>query len=322
MITYLWLIVGFILLIKGADYFVEGSAGIAKLFRIPSMIIGMTIVAMGTSAPECAVSTVASIKGNNGIAISNAIGSNICNLILVCGLCAVIRPLPVQVSTLKREFPFSIVAQILLLFLGADYILFGKNAVNQVGHIDGIILLVVFAIFLYWMVRVTMESRKNNGTSITEEEKEESLPTYKCVIYILLGVVAILVGSDLAVDSATVIAKQFGLSETMIGLTIIAIGTSLPELVTSLVAAKKGEVDMAIGNVIGSNIFNVLFVIGIASTISPIAILMESVYDAIFLNLVSIIVLLFASTDKKIGRIEGLFMLAMYAAYMTYVCLR
>lgn len=320
MVTYLWLIVGFILLIKGADYFVEGSAGIAKLFRIPSMIIGMTIVAMGTSAPECAVSTVASIKGNNGIAISNAIGSNICNLLLVCGLCAVIRPLPVQISTLKREFPFSIVAQILLLFLGADYLLFGKDATNQVGHIDGVILLIVFAIFLYWMVRVTMASRKNESN--IEEEKKESLPTYKCIAYILLGVVAILVGSDLAVDSATIIAKQFGLSETMIGLTIIAIGTSLPELVTSLVAAKKGEVDMAIGNVIGSNVFNVLFVIGIASAISPIAILMESVYDAIFLCLVSIVVLLFASTDKKIGRVEGFFMLIMYASYMTYVCLR
>lgn len=320
MITYLWLIVGFILLIKGADYFVEGSAGIAKLFRIPSMIIGMTIVAMGTSAPECAVSTVASIKGNNGIAISNAIGSNICNLLLVCGLCAVIRPLPVQISTLKREFPFSIIAEILLLFLGADYLLFGKNVQNQVGHIDGVILLIVFAIFLYWMVHVTLASRKNQNNE--KEDASEALPTYKCVIYILLGVVAILVGSDLAVDSATVIAKQFGLSETMIGLTIIAIGTSLPELVTSLVAAKKGEVDMAIGNVIGSNIFNVLFVIGIASTISPIAILMESVYDLIFLCIVSIIVLLFASTDKKIGRMEGLFMLAMYGAYMAYVCMR
>lgn len=320
MITYLWLVVGFILLIKGADYFVEGSAGIAKLFHIPSMIIGMTIVAMGTSAPECAVSTVASIKGNNGIAISNAVGSNICNLLLVCGLCAVIRPLPVQISTLKREFPFSIIAQILLLFLGADYLLFGKNVQNQIGHIDGVILLIVFIIFLYWMVRVTLVSRKNQD--VTEEDKSESLPTYKCVLYILLGVVAILVGSDLAVDSATVIAKQFGLSETMIGLTIIAIGTSLPELVTSLVAAKKGEVDMAIGNVIGSNIFNVLFVIGIASAISPIAILMESVYDLIFLCIVSIIVLLFASTDKKIGRMEGFFMLVMYGAYMTYVCMR
>lgn len=320
MITYLWLVIGFILLIKGADYFVEGSAGIAKLFRIPSMIIGMTIVAMGTSAPECAVSTVASIKGNNGIAISNAVGSNICNLLLVCGLCAVIRPLPVQISTLKREFPFSIIAQILLLFLGADYLLFGKNAQNQIGHIDGIILLIVFIIFLYWMVRVTLISRKNQD--IKEEDKSESLPTYKCVLYSLLGVVAILVGSDLAVDSATVIAKQFGLSENMIGLTIIAIGTSLPELVTSLVAAKKGEVDMAIGNVIGSNIFNVLLVIGIASAISPIAILMESVYDLIFLCIVSIIVLLFASTDKKIGRMEGFFMLVMYGAYMTYVCMR
>lgn len=320
MIAYLWLIVGFILLIKGADYFVEGSAGIAKLFHIPSMIIGMTIVAMGTSAPECAVSTVASIKGNNGIAISNAIGSNICNLLLVCGLCAVIRPLPVQVSTLKREFPFSIIAEILLLFLGADYLLFGENVQNKVGHIDGVILLIVFAIFLYWMVHVTLASRKNQNAA--KEDTSEALPTYKCVIYILLGVIAILVGSDLAVDSATLIAKQFGLSETMIGLTIIAIGTSLPELVTSLVAAKKGEVDMAIGNVIGSNVFNVLFVIGIASTISPIAILMESVYDLIFLCIVSIIILLFASTDKKIGRMEGLFMLVMYGSYMAYVCMR
>lgn len=319
MITYFWLIIGFVLLIKGADYFVDGSANVAKIFKIPSIIIGMTIVAMGTSAPECAVSTLASIKNNNGIAISNAVGSNICNLLLVCGLCALLCPLPVQVSTLKKEFPFSIIAEVLLLFLSADYIIFGITADNKVGRIDGAILLLVFILFLTWMVKTTLAARK----SITvEEEKEEALPIYKCIAYIILGVFAILVGSDLAVDSATVIATRFGLSENMIGLTIIALGTSLPELVTSVVAAKKGEVDMAIGNVIGSNIFNVLLVVGLASAISPIGILMESVYDLIFLCLSSVIVWLFASTDKKIGRIEGFFMVIMYAAYMVYVCFR
>lgn len=320
--AYVWLVVGFILLIKGADYFVEGSAGVAKSFHIPGIIIGMTIVAMGTSAPECAVSTVASLKGNNGIAISNVVGSNICNLLLVCGMCALIKALPVQVSTIKREFPFSIIAQVVLLFLGADYILFGKDADNILGRIDGIILLAMFIFFLCWMVRVTMKSRKQGASANEVAEDEKPLPITRCLIYIVLGIAAIIFGSDVAVDSASLIAKQFGLSENMIGLTVIAVGTSLPELVTSMVAAKKGEVDMAIGNVIGSNIFNVLLVLGIASAISPIPLLMESVYDLIFLNVVSVIVLLFASTDKKIGRLEGVFMLLMYLADMVYVCMR
>ena len=320
--AYVWLVVGFILLIKGADYFVEGSAGVAKSFHIPGIIIGMTIVAMGTSAPECAVSTAASLKGNNGIAISNVVGSNICNLLLVCGLCAIIKALPVQISTIKREFPFSIIAQVVLLFLGADYILFGKDANNILGRVDGLILLAMFIFFLSWMVRVTMKSRQQGASANEEAEDEKPLSTARCLIYIVLGIAAIVFGSDLAVDSVAVIAKQFGLSENMIGLTVIAVGTSLPELVTSLVAAKKGEVDMAIGNVIGSNIFNVLFVLGIASTISSIPLLMESVYDLIFLNVVSVIVLLFASTDKKIGRLEGMFMLLMYVADMVYVCMR
>lgn len=320
--AYIWLVVGFILLIKGADYFVEGSAGVAKSFHIPGIIIGMTIVAMGTSAPECAVSTAASLKGNNGIAISNVVGSNICNLLLVCGLCAIIKALPVQISTIKREFPFSIIAQVVLLFLGADYILFGKNANNVLGRVDGLILLAMFIFFLSWMVRVTMKSRQQSASANEEAENEKPLSIPRCIIYIVLGIAAIVFGSDLAVDSAAVIAKQFGLSENMIGLTVIAVGTSLPELVTSMVAAKKGEVDMAIGNVIGSNIFNVLFVLGIASTISPIPLLMESVFDLIFLNIVSVIVLLFASTDKKIGRLEGVFMLLMYVADMVYVCMR
>lgn len=312
MMTYVLLIVGFLLLIKGADFFVEGSAAVAKKLRVPTMIIGLTIVAMGTSAPECAVSIAASIKGSNAMAISNVVGSNIFNLMVVSGFCALFTPLIVHAKTLKQEFPFSILAAIVMLIAGFIGMMLGR--------IDGIILLVLFAFFLVWMVKSALKARAN--AEDIEEENVKDLGNLQCLLYIIGGIIAIVIGGDLVVDSATEIARTFGLSENLIGLTIVAFGTSLPELVTSAVAAKKGEVDMALGNVIGSNIFNILLVAGIAATVSPMAFLMENVIDLVILIVMSIVVWSFASTKKKIGRAEGVFMLIIYVAYIVYICNR
>ena len=325
------LIVGFVLLIKGADFFVEGSSAVAKRLRIPSMIIGMTIVAMGTSLPECAVSVTASLTGNNSLAISNAVGSNIFNLLVVCGVCTLFVPLAVQKSTLQKEFPLSIFCAGLLLLLG--YL--GMT----LGRIDGILFLIIFAGYLLWMIRSARMARREadpdspssmqeSPTSLSDEEIEQVashinlLPAWKCLIFILGGMIAIKYGGDFVVDGASTIASSLGLSQTLIGLTIIAMGTSLPELVTSIVAARKDEVDMALGNVIGSNIFNILLVLGVAAAISPVGFALENMIDIAFLILISVITLVFAWTSKEINRKEGIVMLALYAAYMIYICMR
>ena len=309
------LIIGFVLLIKGADFFVEGSSAVAKRLRIPSMIIGMTIVAMGTSLPECAVSVTASLTGNNSLAISNAL----------------FVPLAVQKSTLQKEFPLSIFCAGLLLLLG--YL--GMT----LGRIDGIIFLIIFAGYLLWMIRSAKRARHNITSAdsssaqklrsgLSEEEIEEVashinlLPLWKCLIFILGGMIAIKYGGDFVVDGASSIASSLGLSQTLIGLTIIAMGTSLPELVTSIVASRKDEVDMALGNVIGSNIFNILFVLGVAAAISPVGFALENIIDIAFLIIISAITLVFAWTSKEINRKEGIIMLVLYAAYMVYICMR
>lgn len=308
---YLLLVVGFILLIKGADCFVDGSSSVAKKLKVPSLIIGMTIVAMGTSLPECSVSITASMSGQNGLSIGNAVGSNIFNLMVVCGFCALFAPLPVSQGTLKKEFPFSIIVALLLLALGA----YGMS----LGRLDGGILLVVFVAFLLWMIMSAKKARSNAATS---DEEYEILPVWQCVIYILGGIVAIKYGGDFVVKSATEIATSFGMSDTLVGMTIVAFGTSLPELVTSIVAAKKNEVDMAIGNVIGSNIFNILFVLGIAAAISPITFIWDNIIDTVALVVMSLLVLVFAWTKQKIKRLEGAAMLIVYAGYMVYMCMR
>lgn len=318
------LVIGFVLLIKGADFFVEGSSSVAKKFHVPAMLIGMTIVAMGTSLPECAVSVTASLANNNSLAVSNVIGSNIFNLMVVCGACALFSPLTIRQDTLKKEFPLSIICAALMLVLG--YI--GMT----LGHIDGIIFLVLFVGYLLWMIQSAKKARAavlsdpgQSGQIEQAEFVEENiaiLPTWKSLIFIIVGMIAIKFGGDFVVDGASSIASSMGLSQTLIGLTIVAMGTSLPELVTSLVAAKKGEVDMALGNVIGSDIFNILFVLGIATVISPISFLMENVIDIILLIIMSVIVLAFALTRQQINRKEGILMLLMYAAYMVYICMR
>lgn len=315
------LIIGFALLMKGADYFVEGSSSVAKQLHVPSMIIGMTIVAMGTSLPECAVSVTASLTGNNSLAVSNVVGSNIFNLMVVCGACALFAPLTIKKDTLKKEFPLSIICAALLMVLGYVGML--------LGHLDGGVFLLIFAAYLIWMIGSAKKARaahKESQMMLEEgelvDEEIQILPLWKCALFIVGGMIAIKFGGDFVVDSASALASAFGLSQTLIGLTIVAMGTSLPELVTSIIAARKNEVDMAIGNAVGSNIFNILMVLGISATISPVALLRENIIDIIILMIFTVLVWLFAGTKRKISRKEGIIMALTYLVYCGYIIIR
>lgn len=312
LIAVVILIVGFVLLIKGADFFVDGSSSVAKRLRVPSMIIGLTIVSMGTSLPECAVSVTASLHNDNSLAVSNVVGSNLFNLMVVCGICALFTPLLVNAKTLRREFPFSIICAILLLVFGYTGMV--------VARLEGIAITVLFIIYLLYMVWEAKKARASRQEA--EGEEYEILPVWKCLLFIVGGGVAIKFGGDFVVNGASTIAAGFGLSQTLIGLTIVSIGTSLPELVTSVVAARKNEVDMAVGNVVGSNIFNILLVLGVAASISPIAFITENVIDIIVLIVCSLLVLFMAWSKNRIDRKEGAVMLLIYAAYAVYICVR
>lgn len=309
------LIIGFAFLVKGADAFVEGSSSIAKHFQVPSLIIGMTIVAMGTSLPETAVSVTASIAGSNALAVSNAVGSNIFNLMVVIGVCAVLTPVAVQKSSLKIDIPFSIVCALLLLVLGHDRMMLTR--------VNGLILIVLFAFFILYMIRSAQHSMNNEDSEFAAEAAEMKVMSVpKSLIFIVIGIAGITLGSDWVVDGAKTIASAFGISENLIGLTIVAFGTSLPELMTSIVAARKNEVDMALGNAVGSNIFNILMVLGIASALSPIAFIQENIIDIIILVGFSFIVWLMAWTKHRLDKIEGLAMILLYAGYVVYICVR
>ena len=318
-LAIVFLLAGFVFLVKGADIFVEGSSSIAKKFHVPSIIIGLTIVAMGTSLPEAAVSVTASLANRNALAVSNVVGSNIFNLMVVIGMCAVLTPVAVQKSTLKKDFPFSVFCAVLLLVLG----LIGPM---QLGHVDGVIFLALFALFIFFMIRSALQANREGKKAEIEEiesvEEMKIMPLPKSLIFIVLGAAGIIVGGDVVVNSASNIATRLGMSQTLVGLTIVSIGTSLPELVTSVVAARKNEVDMALGNAIGSNIFNILMVLGIAGAISPIAFLTENVIDIVVLLVFSLIVWIFAWTKEKLNRKEGLCMLLLYAVYVVYICMR
>ena len=313
MLTYILLILGFILLIKGADLFVDGSSSIARLLRIPAAVIGLTIVAFGTSAPELSVSCSAALAGQNEIAISNVLGSNIFNLMVVTGARAAISAIPVNEGILKREFPFSIVAAALLLIFS----LFGFGRLN-IGRLEGLTLLVLFVLFVAIQVRDALKSRSENA----EDPMEEVLSPLKSIVFVVIGCIMIIYGGNFVVDSASEIAAYFGLSETLIGLTVVAFGTSLPELVTSIVASRKGENDLAIGNVVGSNIFNILMILGISTSIHPVALQPSAVYDCIILMVFSILVLFFCWSKKRLARGEGIFMIILYAIYTVYIIMR
>ena len=316
------LVIGFVLLIKGADFFVEGSSSAAKRLHVPSIIIGLTIVAMGTSLPETAVSVSASLTGNNELAVSNVIGSNIFNLMVVIGVCAVLTTV-VAKETIKRDIPLSLICAGLLMVLGISGL--GDKSGMMLGHLDGVILIGFFAGYIVYMVQIALKANREGKKVEIEGGSDEDiklLSVPKSIVFIVGGAVAIAVGGDVTVDAAARIAGDLGMSQTLIGLTIVSIGTSLPELVTSIVAARKNEVDMALGNAIGSNIFNILMVLGIASAISPMAIITENIIDLCVLIVFTVCVWIFAGTKKKIGRVEGFCMVAFYAAYAIYIIIR
>ena len=320
----LLLAVGFAFLVKGADFFVEGSSSIAKKLKVPPIIIGLPIVAMGTSLPETAVSVTASLVQNNELAVSNVVGSNIFNLMFVIGVCSILTPIMVQKATVVRDIPLSLGCALFLLVLGVSGL--GDKAGMTLGHADGVIFLIVFAGYIFTMVRSAMKARaagqKVEIEGVEECDNMKELSYGKSILFLIVGAAAIAFGGDLTVDTASRIAIELGMSQTLVGLTIVSIGTSLPELVTSVVAARKNEVDMAVGNAVGSNIFNILMVLGISSAISPVALIRENIIDIVLLMVFSVMVWIFAGTRKKIERKEGIIMVVVYLVYCAYIIAR
>ena len=320
----LLLAVGFAFLVKGADFFVEGSSSIAKKLKVPPIIIGLTIVAMGTSLPETAVSVTASLVQNNELAVSNVVGSNIFNLMFVIGVCSILTPIMVQKATVVRDIPLSLGCALFLHVLGVSGL--GDKAGMTLGHADGVIFLIVFAGYIFTMVRSAMKARaagqKVEIEGVEECDNMKELSYGKSILFLIVGAAAIAFGGDLTVDTASRIAIELGMSQTLVGLTIVSIGTSLPELVTSVVAARKNEVDMAVGNAVGSNIFNILMVLGISSAISPVALIRENIIDIVLLMVFSVMVWIFAGTRKKIERKEGIIMVVVYLVYCAYIIAR
>lgn len=319
----LLLIAGFAALIKGADIFVDGSSALAKKFGVPSLIIGLTIVALGTSAPELAVSISAAVQGSNEIALSNVVGSNLFNILMVLGVCSLISPLPVDRMVLKRDFPVSILPLLILIGLIAAPLLFRgtflqhemEENVGTITRITGLIFVILFLAYIGFLI---FQAKKN----ASPDTGEETMALWKCILMIVGGIALIVAGGQAVVYGAKAIARMAGMTETLIGLTIVAVGTSLPELVTSAVAARKGETELAIGNVIGSNIFNLLFILGISSLIHPVAVNMASVYDTLILLFVSILLLVFTTTAKRINRAEGAVMVLVYVADVLFAIFR
>ncbi len=307
-LNILLLVVGFVLLIKGADFFVDGSSSIAKLLKIPSVVIGLTIVAMGTSAPEAAVSVSAALKGSNQIAVSNVVGSNIFNMLAVVGVCALIKPMPLDRNIVKRDFPVNIVATVVLLAL----VLVGRS----IGRIDGAVMLALMIAYISCLVVAAIKNREKGSDDI------KTMSPILSVICIIGGLAAIIFGGNLVVENAKAIASAAGLSETFIGLTIVAIGTSLPELVTSIVASKKGENGLALGNVVGSNIFNLLLILGLSSVVTPIAIDTAAIINIIFVMIITVLMWILCLCTKKIGRLPGAVMVALYIAYTVYLIIQ
>lgn len=321
-ISIILLLAGFVLLVKGADFFVEGSSSIAKFLKIPAIVIGLTIVAFGTSAPEAAVSIIAGIKGSNDIAVGNVIGSNLFNLLVVLGISAIIKPVKIDSQIIKKEFPFMALSTAALLLISFDTV-FGNGESNVISRNEALILIMLMGIFLYSIITTALRQRRENDSDSPDSDEEKpkhSLP--KSILFTIGGLAGIIIGGQFVVDSAEKIALDLGMSETLVGLTIVAVGTSLPELVTSIVAAKKGESDIAIGNVVGSNIFNILFVLAASAAITPMNINSQGLIDIIILMILTIIAYVFCVTKKSVNRVEGVTLTAAYAAYLAYAIIR
>ncbi len=315
LIYWIMLVVGMVLLIKGADWFVDGASGLATRLGVPTLVIGLTIVAFGTSAPEAAVSISSALSGNSGIALGNVVGSNMFNLLVVVGASALFRPVMINRSIMKKDYPFSLLASLVLMFTMADSI-FGDLEVPIVSRTDGFVILAFFTIFMFYTVTSAIGDKK-------EESKErEEKPLYKLLPLLIFGLASIIIGGQAVVKGASEVARSLGVSETLIGLTIVAVGTSLPELVTSLVATKKGEDDIAMGNVIGSNIFNILFIIGIGAAIAPMPVDMSIMYDSVLLLGISLVFYAFVFKNARVNKTGGAVMLLTYVLYVVYAIIR
>ena len=304
------LIVGFIILIKGADIFVDGAKSIAGNLKVSKMLIGLTIVAFGTSAPEFAVSVKSLISGSGDIVLGNVIGSNILNILLILGVSSMFHFLNVKNNTVKRELPITLLFTTLFIVLLSDNLL--GSGVNSFTRSDGIVLLLFFLVFIYYLISMARNKIGN--------DEEKYMPIFKSIIYTVLGIVAIVLGSNMVVDSATKLATIIGVSEKLISLTIIALGTSLPELVTSITATRKGEYDLAIGNVVGSNIFNLGIVIGLpVSLFGGISNISFNYIDLIVMFLSVFLLFIFSLSNKKISKKEGIIFLILFVIYYSYV---
>lgn len=320
-LTYTLFVVGFVILIKSADWLVEGASSIAKRFAIPELVIGLTIVSFGTSMPELIVNLLASINGNTEIAIGNIFGSNIANILLILGASAMVRPLPIQRSIYFTEIPISLVATFMVGFL-ANAHLFGASGEPSLNRWEGVMMLLFFGLFMTYIYVVSTDKKED-----LYDAEEDEIPMWsmtKSLIFIALGVFGLFVGGKWIVDGAILIAQTLGMSESFIGLTVIAVGTSLPELVTSVVAAKKGRADMAIGNVIGSNIFNIFWILGLSAVINNLPFSAQSNEDVLMIILANTILIFAVINGKKpvVSRFEGGFFVLIYIAYISYLVMR
>lgn len=322
------LLVGFVLLVKGADFFVDGASNIARYLKISSLIIGLTVVSFGTSLPEAAVSISGVIQGIDDVSFGNIIGSNIFNLLLILGVSALILPVVVNEEILKRDLPISILAAIIIIPM---YYFLHENGSSALVRFEGLILILLLAGFMFLMFKSANKTRNDIINSSTLQDSNKSKPKEieaptmsksKSIVLVLIGLIGIVAGGIMVTNGAKEIALFFGMSEWLVGLTIVSVGTSLPELVTSITAAMKKENDIAVGNVVGSNIFNILFILGFSSLVSPVKINSTAIFDLIFLVVISIIVLIFAFRERKLGRVEGGFLTLMYLGYLVYIIIR
>ncbi len=312
LVDIILLVLGFVVLIKGADLFVDGASNVALNFKVSKMLIGLTIVAFGTSAPEFAVSVKGLLSNSGDIVLGNVIGSNILNILLILGVSAIIHPLVVKNNTVKKELPITLLITSLFAVLLSDNI-FDKKLTNSFTRGDGIVLILFFLVFIYYLI--TLMRNK-----VEEEKDKEVMPLFKAIMFTLVGLISIIIGSNFVVDSASALAKAIGISERIISLTIIALGTSLPELVTSVTATKKGEYDIAIGNVVGSNIFNIGMVIGLpVALLGGIGTIVFSYVDLIVMIATALMLFIFSRNDYKISRREGICFLLVFVVYYGYV---
>lgn len=320
MLTYILFIIGLALLIKGADWLVDGASSLAKSFNISDLIIGLTIVSFGTSAPELFVNVYASYVGNTDITIGNILGSNIANILLILGVSSIIYPLAVQKNTTWKEIPFSLLAAIMVAVMAADFYL-DKNPISAITRSEGIALLAFFFIFMYYIFETSKKEQAESALNTSDETSSHKQPVFKSILFIILGLIGLSLGGKWIVDGAVSIATSFGVSQSLIGLTIVAVGTSLPELATSAIAAYKKNADIAVGNVVGSNIFNIFWILGVSSIINIIPFNDKNFIDVAMTILTSLLLFIFMFIGKKhmLQRWQGLLFIALYILYILYL---